>query len=89
MREPHQRVFDADYLGTDGGLWSERLRRYLEHLKSERNLSDGGIDYYVRKLKVFVQWLNAVVVAVGITVTVPEPPLISSMNSLLSASIKA
>ena len=50
VREPYQRVFDADFLGTDGGLWSERLRRYLEYLKSERNLSDGGIDYYARKL---------------------------------------
>ncbi len=59
VREPYQQVFDAEFLGTDGGLWSERLRRYLEYLKSERNLSDGGIDYYVRKLKVFVEWLNA------------------------------
>ena len=67
VREPHQRVFDADYLGTDGGLWSERLRRYLEYLKSERNLSDGGIDYYVRKLKLFVEWLNASAVTEPIT----------------------
>ena len=67
VREPHQRVFDADYLGTDGGLWSERLRRYLEYLKSERNLSDGGIDYYVRKLKMFVEWLNAAAVTEPIT----------------------
>ena len=68
VREPYQRVFDADFLGTDGGLWSERLRRYLEYLKSERNLSDGGIDYYARKLKVFVEWLNAGAEAEPITV---------------------
>ena len=70
VREPHQRVFDADYLSTDGGLWSERLRRYLEYLKSERNLSDGGIDYYVRKLKIFVKWLNAAAVTEPITMPV-------------------
>ena len=68
VREPYQRVFDADFLGTDGGLWNDRLRRYLEYLKSERNLSDGGIDYYVRKLKVFVEWLNASAEAEPITV---------------------
>ena len=70
VREPHQRVFDADYLGVDGGLWSERLRRYLEYLNSERNLSDGGIDFYVRKLKAFVGWLNAGAVTEPITVAV-------------------
>ena len=76
VREPHQRVFDADYLGTDGGLWSERLRRYLEYLKSERNLSDGGIDYYVRKLRVFVKWLN--------TAAVTEPMTVPAIKRFLS-----
>ena len=60
-------MFDANYLGTGGGLWNERLRRYLEYLKSERNLTDGGIDYYTRKLKVFVEWLNTAAVTEPIT----------------------
>ena len=70
VREPYQRVFDADYLGADGGPWNQRLRRYLEYLKSERNLSDGGIDFYVRKLKVFIEWLNDTVGTDPITVPV-------------------
>ena len=40
-------------------------------MKSERNLSDGGIggiDYYVGKLKVFIEWLNGGAEAEPITV---------------------
>lgn len=57
-RSPYQRIFDPDFLGTENGLWTGRLRLYLEYLRSERNLSDGGIDYYARKLKIFVRWLD-------------------------------
>ena len=32
-----------------------------------RNLSDGGIDHYTRKLKVFVEWLNTAAVTEPIT----------------------
>lgn len=58
VRTPYERVFDADFLGAGDGLWTGRLRLYLEYLKSEKNLSAAGIDYYARKLKLFVGWLD-------------------------------
>ena len=57
QRAATERIFEADFLGS--GIWSDRVRRYLKHLREQRNLSDGGIDYYGRKLKVFVEWLES------------------------------
>lgn len=51
-----ERVFEDDFLGT--GIWFNHLRKYLRYLKNERNLSAGGIDYYVRKLKCFARWIE-------------------------------
>jgi site-specific recombinase XerD len=31
----------------------------VEYLRSEKNLSEGGIDYYARKLKIFARWLHS------------------------------
>ena len=59
VKAPYMRTFEPDFLGTSTGLWTRRLRLYVEYLKNEKNLSDGGIDFYVRKLRVFVQWLEA------------------------------
>ena len=58
QRAASDRVFENDFLGPPGGFWRNSLRRYLSFLKDQRNLSDGGIDYYVRKLKIFVNWLE-------------------------------
>ena len=52
------RIFHPDFLGTGDGMWREGLRSYLCSLRDERNLGSGGIDYYARKLKVFVEWLE-------------------------------
>jgi site-specific recombinase XerD len=57
-REQYQKVLEPGFLADQGGKWIPRLRLYLTHLKDQRNLSDGGIDYYARKLKVFVTWLD-------------------------------
>lgn len=56
QRTATERVFESDFLPP--GIWPDRLREYLRYLKDERNLSDGGIDYYARKLKSVVQWLE-------------------------------
>jgi integrase/recombinase XerD len=58
VRRPYQRLSDPDFLVGDG-LWTGRLRLYLEHLKSEKRLSDGGIAHYANKLKIFVRWLDS------------------------------
>ena len=58
-RGPYARTVEEDFLGGEVGIWAQRLRLYLAYLKNEKNLSDGGIDYYARKLKLFVQWLDA------------------------------
>lgn len=54
-----ERVLESDFLGRQGGRWAEHARAYLQHLKDERNLALGGLDYYARKLKPLVQWLDA------------------------------
>jgi integrase/recombinase XerC len=59
QRFPTERVFDEDFLGPPGARWAERARAYLVHLRDERNLAEGGIDYYAHKLRPFVQWLDA------------------------------
>ena len=58
IRRVYARVFDADFLGPEGRMWTDRLRSYLRSLSIEKNLSDGGIDFYARKLKIFVGWLD-------------------------------
>jgi site-specific recombinase XerD len=57
QRAATERIFETDFLGS--GLWSARVRGYMQYLSEQRNLSAGGIDYYVRKLKVFAQWLES------------------------------
>ena len=57
VRRPYQRLFDADFLAGNG-TWIARLRLYLEYLRDEKHLSNGGIDYYARKLRIFVRWLD-------------------------------
>jgi integrase/recombinase XerC len=59
QRFPAERVFEPDFMGPAGARWADRARAYLEHLRDTRNLALGGIDYYARKLKPFVQWLDA------------------------------
>ncbi len=58
-RSPYVRTFEPDFIGVEPGVWRDRLREYIHYLKFERNLSDGGIDYQVRKLKVFTSWLDS------------------------------
>ena len=57
QRASTERVFEADFLGS--GIWADRLRQYLKHQHEQRNVSDGSIDYYARKLKIFVEWLES------------------------------
>lgn len=57
-REIYTRVFEADFLAEVGGKWRRELEEYIEYLRFEKNLSDGGVDYQIRKLKVFAVWLS-------------------------------
>jgi site-specific recombinase XerD len=57
QRASTERVFEADFLGSD--IWADRLRQYLKHQHEQRNVSDGSIDYYARKLKIFAEWLES------------------------------
>lgn len=59
QRFPAERVLEPDFLGPQGSRWADHARAYIVHLRDERNLALGGIDYYARKLKPFVQWLDA------------------------------
>ena len=57
QRAATERVFEAGFLGS--GIWAERIRQYLKQQSEKRNVSAGGIDYTVRKLKVFTEWLES------------------------------
>ena len=57
QRAATERVFETDFLGS--GIWADRVRQYLKHQHEQRNVSDGGIDYYARKLKIFAEWLES------------------------------
>ncbi len=57
-RSPYQKIFETDFIG-ESGIWANRLKEYISYLKFERNLSDGGIDYQIRKLKAFTCWLDS------------------------------
>jgi len=57
-RSPYQKLFEADFI-SETGIWGNRLKSYLHYLKFERNLSEGGIDHQVRKLKIFAGWLDS------------------------------
>ncbi len=56
-RSPYQKVFEPDFI-CEPGIWGNRLKDYIQYLKFERNLGDGGIDYQVRRLKIFSAWLD-------------------------------
>jgi integrase/recombinase XerD len=53
------RALEPDFLGPPFARWAEYARSYLMHLKDQRNLALGGLDYCARKLKPFVEWLDA------------------------------
>ena len=59
QRMPSERVFEADFFGPPRARWADHARAYLQFLQEDRNLAPGGIDYYARKLKPFVQWVDA------------------------------
>lgn len=58
-RLPYTRTFEPDFIGSKPGVWRDRLKEYIHYLKFERNLSDGGVNYQVRKLKGFTAWLDS------------------------------
>jgi site-specific recombinase XerD len=58
QRSPYTRAFKPDFIGTGPGIWRNHVKDYIRYLQYERNLSDGGIDYQVRKLKVLGGWLD-------------------------------
>jgi len=57
-REIYAQVFEPNFLSSFHDRWQKALSDYISYLRYERNLSLGGIDYQVRKLKVFVLWLS-------------------------------
>lgn len=57
-REIYARVFEPKFLSSVHDRWRKALYDYIAYLRFERNLSPGGIDYHVRKLKVFALWLT-------------------------------
>lgn len=59
QRMPSERVFEADFFGPPEARWAGHARSYLLFLQEDRNLAAGGIDYYARKLRPLVQWLDA------------------------------
>jgi site-specific recombinase XerD len=61
-RKPYyERCFESDFIGRGNraGRWVKCLKDYIHYLRYERNLSDGGIDCQVRKLKIFVLFLDS------------------------------
>ena len=57
-KDEYARVFEADFLAGVEGKWRRELEEYIDYLRFEKNLSDGGVDYQIRKLKVFAVWLS-------------------------------
>lgn len=55
-KSPYARALQADFWDLGNGRWFSYLQKYINHLQIERNLSDGGIDYQVRKLKIVLKW---------------------------------
>jgi hypothetical protein len=59
QRFPEVRVLETDFFGPPNARWAEHARSYLMHLKDQQNLALGGLHYCARKLKPFVEWLDA------------------------------
>ncbi len=57
-REIYAQIFELKFLSSVHDPWRKALSDYISYLRFERNLSLGGIDYQVRKLKIFVLWLT-------------------------------
>lgn len=54
----YARVFEPYFLSSLQGRWRKALDDYTAYLQFERNLSLGGIDYQIRKLKIVALWLT-------------------------------
>lgn len=54
----YARCFEEDFLGYKDGLWKQHFLKYIDYLKYERNLGDGGIDCKVKKLKILIKYLD-------------------------------
>jgi integrase/recombinase XerD len=59
QRFPGMQVLETDFFGPSNARWADHARSYLRHLKDQRNLALGGLDFCARKLKPFVEWLDA------------------------------
>jgi len=57
-KELYARVIKSTFLSPLQGRWRTALDDYITYLQLEKNLSLGGIDYQVRKLKLFAIWLT-------------------------------
>ena len=55
-KDIYSRALEYDFLGE--GVWMDYLRKYISYLRNERNLSPGGIDYRIKKLKILCKYLN-------------------------------
>jgi len=58
-KSPYKRTFQEDFWGLGKGKWLSYLKQYINFLQIDKNLSDGGIDYQVRKLKIVLKWFDS------------------------------
>lgn len=57
-KEVYSRCYEENFIGDYKGLYRGYLKKYINYLKYEKNYADGGIDYRVRKLKIFTKYLD-------------------------------
>jgi site-specific recombinase XerD len=54
----YSRCYEVDFIGDYDGIWKGYLKKYIDYLRFERNCADGGIDYRIRKLRVFTRYVD-------------------------------
>lgn len=57
-KEAYTRCLENDFIGDYKGKWREYLKNYIHYMQYEKNYANGGIDYRVRKLKIFTKYLD-------------------------------
>lgn len=57
-KKAYTRCLEDDFIGNNSGKWGGYLKKYILYLQNEKNYSNGGIDYRIRKLKIFTKYLD-------------------------------
>lgn len=58
IKKKYYQCYEEWFIGDYQGVFREYLKKYIDYMRYERNLADGGNDFRIRKLRTFTQYMD-------------------------------